>query len=94
MDADLKAKWVEALRSGKYQQQRGELGSGTKLCCLGVFSTVATGGPTYMPWAHELGCDSRFVKYLIEMNDGERVDGEWEGGATFSDIADFIEENL
>jgi hypothetical protein len=36
MDAELKRKWVEALRSGKYEQASGKLRVGNKFCCLGV----------------------------------------------------------
>jgi hypothetical protein len=42
MDADLKAKWVEALRSGKYGKGQGRLHDerdGT-YCCLGVLCKV------------------------------------------------------
>jgi hypothetical protein len=36
MNADIKAKWVAALRSGEYQQGRGRLKTGDAFCCLGV----------------------------------------------------------
>lgn len=36
MDADIKRKWVEALRGGKYEQGRGVLRDGSAYCCLGV----------------------------------------------------------
>jgi len=36
MDAELKEKWIEALRSGKYEQGRGFLRRKDKYCCLGV----------------------------------------------------------
>lgn len=34
-------KWVEALRSGKYEQGTGALRKGGKLCCLGVACEAA-----------------------------------------------------
>ena len=40
MDAALKAKWVEALRSGNYEQSTGALCRGEKYCCLGVLVEV------------------------------------------------------
>jgi hypothetical protein len=40
MDAILKAEWVEALRSGRYQQGHGVLRSGDEYCCLGVLCDV------------------------------------------------------
>ena len=41
MRADLKAKWVAALRSGKYEQGTGWLNRNGKFCCLGVLCEVA-----------------------------------------------------
>jgi hypothetical protein len=34
-------KWLEALRSGKYKQGRGQLVLGDAYCCLGVLCEVA-----------------------------------------------------
>jgi hypothetical protein len=36
MDKDLKAKWIAALRSGKYEQGREYLRKDDSYCCLGV----------------------------------------------------------
>jgi hypothetical protein len=36
MNKEVKARWVEALRSGKYQQGRAALNANGKFCCLGV----------------------------------------------------------
>lgn len=40
MDKELKRKWIEALRSGKYQQGRQYLRCGNKFCCLGVLCDI------------------------------------------------------
>lgn len=48
MDAQLKAKWIEALRSGKYKQARGTLREYNhplydpvpRFCCLGVLADI------------------------------------------------------
>lgn len=44
MNREVKAKWIAALRSGKYQQGRHRLvrkeGSGYSYCCLGVLCEV------------------------------------------------------
>ena len=41
MNAEVKAKWLEALRSGKYKQGQGRLRSrDNKFCCLGVLEDV------------------------------------------------------
>jgi hypothetical protein len=40
MDADVKAKWLEALRSGKYTQTRSYLKDSRGYCCLGVLCEI------------------------------------------------------
>lgn len=40
MDETIKAKWVAALRSGKYKQGFGFLNYRDKYCCLGVLCDV------------------------------------------------------
>jgi hypothetical protein len=87
MDTELKAKWVEALRSGDYKQTSHVLHDEQEnaYCCLGVLCIVAKkelDGETY-PWLDkETGDYSRFVT----MNDEE--------GKSFGQIADYIEANL
>lgn len=41
MKAELKAKWIDALWSGAYEQGRGELYLRGRYCCLGVLCVVA-----------------------------------------------------
>lgn len=42
MNPEIKAQWVAALRSGDYQQGRGQLRSGNNTyCCLGVLMELA-----------------------------------------------------
>jgi hypothetical protein len=41
MSPELKAKWLAALRSQKYQQGNGTLHRGNTFCCLGVLCDVA-----------------------------------------------------
>jgi hypothetical protein len=41
MDPEVKHRWVEALRSGRYEQGTGALNKEGKLCCLGVLCEVA-----------------------------------------------------
>jgi hypothetical protein len=38
MNPEVKAQWVEALRSGEYEQARGRLRNGDGYCCLGVLT--------------------------------------------------------
>lgn len=41
MNPEVKQKWVEALRSGKYKQGQGALRTGDGYCCLGVLCELA-----------------------------------------------------
>lgn len=95
MDAEMKAKWVAALRSGEYKQVRMVLRSEDGFCCLGVLNEACGLPQTYhptttcfgdrrpnAPW----GFDDNVSLKLQWMNDRE--------GKTFSEIADWVEANL
>lgn len=101
MDKELKAKWVEALRSGEYAQDEGCLKSPHGYCCLGVLREVA--GHDALPESEEeflldkesaiaIGIDYDMQKTLSYMNDG------WDKGQirkhTFPEIAEYIEAKL
>lgn len=107
---DFKAKWVAALRSGEYKQGRGQLRNhNNEYCCLGV-ACIVTGyevelikDKCYVPKDFELipmklrgaSYDSSLVKLLANMNDGQDPQsGRDVKISTFSEIADYIEENL
>lgn len=40
MKAEIKTKWVTALRSGEYKQNRNNLRTDDKFCCLGVLCDI------------------------------------------------------
>lgn len=40
MNQELKAKWLEALRSGRYQQAKGALRHEGSYCCIGVLCDI------------------------------------------------------
>ena len=42
--------WVDALRSGKYQQARGALKTGDAYCCLGVACDISGLGTWDRTW--------------------------------------------
>lgn len=94
MDAELKAKWVEALRSGKYRQTRCKLHHTLtdSFCCLGVLCvvggqkirTIDVALPDY--WRSAIGITLLQQNDLISMNDELKSD--------FGKIADYIEANL
>ena len=98
MDAELRDKWVAALRSGKYKQGQINLrSSDDRFCCLGVLADVINpenwsqlDGPAV--WGDD-GFSSVYTLRqsiiaddacfpLVEMNDAE--------GKSFNEIADYI----
>jgi hypothetical protein len=100
MDAELKKRWVAALRSGEFKQGRGLLRDGDQYCCLGVLCSVA-GIPISEDGSDALTDDGKSGAYapirdvlgekaspfdLAMMNDMDRK--------SFAQIADYIEEHL
>lgn len=101
MDAELKTKWVEALRGGAYPQCTGFLHRGANYCCLGVLYEISGGKwkrtekDAYFtkygfmgylgPSRDELGLTDGQHRALSEMNDT---------GMPFAVIADYIEINI
>lgn len=95
MNPKVKTKWVKALKSGKYQQARGELCrtdlDGTKTyCCLGVLCEVMgrkfQKGAGY-PGERTLklaGLDYDRADFLASINDQKN--------SSFFDIAKFIDK--
>ena len=84
-------KWIDALRSGQYEQCQGQLKCRDRHCCLGVLAEVH-GKVSWTDTDHDLDEDilPTSIQYeLIDMNDG---------GYSFRDIAEYIEryapENL
>ena len=96
MNPEIKARWVAALRSGKYKQTKGFLRCDESFCCLGVLCDVVEpeywNGEDYAIDPHlpaerltdGVGID--YVDVLTHMNDHE--------GETFRAIADYIEREL
>ena len=100
MDKDFVKKWIEALRSGKYEQGKGKLFKDNFYCCLGVAGICAQ-----IPLSEMYDKDSffypKFKKYpdlpkelsesvlgnkLAIMNDCDEM--------SFNEIANYLEENL
>lgn len=102
-----KQKWVNALRSGKFEQGRGRLCIDEKYCCLGVLAKI-TGNLVSGPY-NMAGFGKGIVKsYSIlpvkndkyaklglpkkDMNHLIALNDSWE--YSFKKIADWIEENI
>lgn len=100
MNAEIKQKWIAALRSGEYEQGHRQLAVARKAeqpylyCCLGVLCEVMNYHPNpsefeaYLPTtiAGEAEVGSQDEETLVRLNDRERK--------TFSEIAEWIEANL
>ena len=87
-------KWIDALRSGEYQQAHGQFHAGDGHCCLGVAELCAkmrrrkgdiADDYNRLALFYDLGIDTECSK-LWHMNDVHH--------ASFSEIADYIEQNL
>ena len=77
-------KWLDALRSGEYEQGTEHLYKDGKYCCLGVALEVMNGFPTgYGDLTTKLRTDLDERSALIKMNDQQ--------GKSFPEIADAIE---
>ena len=129
LEPSIKAKWLEALRSGNYEQGHGFLkvekedSDGDKhlqYCCIGVACEILEanwedshldedweGDPHWFIWGSDEMTPDGFWKgitsswsllaegdatmQLSKMNDGNLHEGL--NSQTFSEIADYIEEN-
>lgn len=101
MNAEVKAKWLTALRDGSYRQAVGKLNDKNGFCCLGVLCDLVDNtkweeihgyveyrGKIYMP-PHDVmesvGLDESVVDKVARMNDE---------GSSFAEIADFLERHV
>ncbi|MGY3609896.1 MULTISPECIES: hypothetical protein [unclassified Bradyrhizobium] len=107
MDADLKKRWVEALRSGDYKQGRRVLRQDDMYCCLGVLCDLAaTGEWRRQPdgQTHVYSVDGEYDDiYMpwpvmafcgLDHNKEMAVSTMNDDGKSFADIASWIEANL
>lgn len=106
MNKEVKTKWIEALRSGNYQQAKGYLRCGDKFCCLGVLSDIHA-KEFELKWEGDTyGGEKKVLPTIVfkwaEVKDpnpeipSERagLGGLNDGGRTFAEIADMIEKEL
>jgi hypothetical protein len=104
MDEKVKAKWLEALRSGKYKQGRQGLRKVDSFCCLGVLCDLLnpngwrqiTDNDLIYSFNGELGViDKRLARSIgVEEFQDILVEMNDEKQNSFSEIADYIEANL
>lgn len=99
---DFKRRWVEALRSGKYEQGKSNLFKNDKFCCLGVACVVAgIETITIKNWSLIPILDDNFDSVPTILRDSHDIDNVSmilarmnDSGASFSEIAAYIEVNL
>jgi hypothetical protein len=107
MNPELKKLWLEALRSGNYEQTRFYLRFGDGYCCLGVLCDLHPD----VDWIRNIS-ECAFYPFGVEERDlGNLPDkaSSWSGltndqknilmsmndwGKSFEEIADYIEKNL
>jgi hypothetical protein len=107
MDPELKAKWLEALRSGHYAQTREYLRQDGGYCCLGVLCDVvdpeAWGEEDRWQYADEGDIDAEICELPESFRHRAGITDRAQSvlielndceEATFEQIADYIEANL
>ena len=99
MNADIKAKWLEALRSGNYRQGYNELRCRNRHCALGVLCDIIDPDGWKEPdYALHRGMFSTKGHVPMEADlkprDLREISTRNDAGKTFAEIADYIEANL
>lgn len=109
MDAQIKEKWLEALRSKRYRQTTGKLReeiSNKKhgYCCLGVLChTLGSNWRSGVPVLGEVIMEANYAAYLsdeaskmvgLDRATQERLATMNDEGYRFPEIADYIEKHL
>jgi hypothetical protein len=97
MDPELKTKWIEALRSGKYKQGNGWLEKDNHYCCLGVLCAIQNSD-----WKNSFDDnESLYTERLpnslnagLATEDRRDLAAKNDSGETFIEIADYIEKHL
>jgi hypothetical protein len=103
MKKEVAYKWIEALRSGKYEQGRQQLKTqNDEFCCLGVLCDIMR--PADKTWDECYFINDALLPYFIKLEVGMKdVYGSLGDTAlvtlndktklSFNEIADIIEEN-
>ena len=108
MDKALKAKWLEALRSGRYKQGRRRLRNcKDEFCCLGVLCDISGQGQwrqgdyssNYCYYKEEESNSYGLPSFMVNVDGARRAGGELVGlndidQLSFPRIANWIEKNI
>lgn len=101
---DIKSRWIEALRSGKYSQSTGTLRDTNGYCCLGVLCDIVAGeiGTGWERRSNSYCFDGKpysmlpqvVCNYVGEFPQVTLITMNDAQGTSFNEIADYIEKNL
>lgn len=108
MNTEIKEKWLESLRSGKYEQGTGALRKNgeacDQFCCLGVLCDIiapekwklANKSEIFIHDCDRVGTLSSRLKEKVGLNADieEQLIDLNDNGKSFSEIADFIQEHV
>jgi hypothetical protein len=62
MNEDVKKLWIEALKSGKYKQDKGQLRSDKGYCCLGVLCDIYINQNEKLKWEKDTNFEDKVDK--------------------------------
>ena len=104
MKKEIKDQWIADLRSGKFIQGKGALCKHGKHCCLGVLAQQITnyyvsddtGRADFGPEKSSAFLDDKLLNQcgLKDLEQGRLSGMNDDGGSTFLEIADYIEQNI
>ena len=95
----MRKKWIEALRSGNYQQGRGMLKGPLGYCCLGVLCEISGMGTWFDSYYYEIEDERSGAVLPVKLREKIGLSAEQQtnligmndSGDTFLEIADWIE---
>lgn len=104
MDAELKQKWITALRSGDYQQASGQLrNQHAEFCCLGVLAQISgacvwdDAGDAFVNGVRASMEDEYYLFpefASLDLETQKHLATMNDNGRTFAEIADWVEKNV
>jgi hypothetical protein len=108
MNKEIKAKWIAALRGGKYRQGREQLRKGGRFCCLGVLCNIhaqenpilaATQDNQEWYFGSKIFLANRLMRWsgvsrVTQVVLSDMNDGTYGKPASFKEIASYIKKNL
>jgi hypothetical protein len=109
LNPEIKSKWVAALRSGEFQQVTGKLHNlwMNSYCCLGVLCALSDNFTFTLGGFSAIGPNNQIVSVDAFLIDAGITDTDAAGkiantligmndtyGRSFTEIADYIDENL